>query len=151
MRSEGLNFRDVRVKGKYSFQYITDYVFENCVFDTKGAFWHAKNIVVRSSWETKPTVSKKGISMERKFWKILSCVMVTALFLSGCAEGQGDRSIEEPILLGSETSHGISDTNLRTEENMVEKVTLQIGNSSFTAASAIYYAPFFVGDYYDYW
>ena len=49
MRSERLNFRDVRMKGKYSFQYITDSVFENCVFDTKDAFWHARNIVVRNS------------------------------------------------------------------------------------------------------
>ena len=49
MRSDHLNFRDVRMKGKYSFQYITDSVFENCVFDTKDAFWHAKNIVVRNS------------------------------------------------------------------------------------------------------
>ncbi len=49
MRSERLNFCDVRMKGKYSFQYITDSVFEHCVFDTKDAFWHAKNIVVRNS------------------------------------------------------------------------------------------------------
>lgn len=34
MRAEFLSFRDVRMKGKYSFQYITDSVFENCVFDT---------------------------------------------------------------------------------------------------------------------
>lgn len=49
MRSDHLNFRDVRMKGKYSFQYITDSVFENCVFDTKDAFWHAKNVIVRNS------------------------------------------------------------------------------------------------------
>lgn len=49
MRSERLDFSNVRMKGKYSFQYITDSVFENCVFDTKDAFWHAKNIVVRNS------------------------------------------------------------------------------------------------------
>lgn len=49
MRSDHLHFRDVRLKGKYSFQYITDSVFENCVFDTKDAFWHAKNITVRNS------------------------------------------------------------------------------------------------------
>ena len=49
MRSERLYFRDVRMKGKYSFQYIADSVFENCMFDTKDAFWHAKNIVVRNS------------------------------------------------------------------------------------------------------
>ena len=49
MRSDRLNFRDVRMKGKYSFQYISDSDFENCVFDTKDAFWHAKNITVRNS------------------------------------------------------------------------------------------------------
>lgn len=48
LRSDHLVFRDVRMKGKYSFQYITDSVFENCVFDTKDAFWHAKNITVRN-------------------------------------------------------------------------------------------------------
>lgn len=49
MRSDHLTFRNVEMKGKYSFQYITDSVFEDCVFDTKDAFWHAKNITVRNS------------------------------------------------------------------------------------------------------
>lgn len=49
MRSERLNFKNVRFRGKYSFQYISDSVFENCEFDTKDAFWHAKNVVVRDS------------------------------------------------------------------------------------------------------
>lgn len=49
MRSNHLIFSDVRMKGKYSFQYISDSVFENCVFDTKDAFWHAKNITVKNS------------------------------------------------------------------------------------------------------
>lgn len=49
MRSAGLQFYDVRMKGKYSFQYIEDAIFENCIFDTKDAFWHAKNITVRNS------------------------------------------------------------------------------------------------------
>lgn len=50
MRSERLRFRDVRLTGKYSFQYIEDAVFEQCTFDTKDAFWHAKNVVVRNSY-----------------------------------------------------------------------------------------------------
>lgn len=41
LRSEHLAFRNVRMKGKYAFQYIEDAVFEHCVFDTKDAFWHA--------------------------------------------------------------------------------------------------------------
>lgn len=49
MRSEHLRFSDVRFKGKYSFQYISDGVFENCTFDTKDAFWHAKNVTVKNS------------------------------------------------------------------------------------------------------
>ena len=49
MRSDFLTFRNVTLKGKYSFQYIENSVFENCNFDTKDAFWHAKNIVVRDS------------------------------------------------------------------------------------------------------
>ena len=49
MRSSHLYFRDVRMKGKYSFQYIHDSVFENCQFDTKDAFWHAKNVLVKDS------------------------------------------------------------------------------------------------------
>lgn len=49
MRSEKLDFENVSLKGKYSFQYIADSVFENCDFDTKDAFWHAKNVVIRNS------------------------------------------------------------------------------------------------------
>ena len=49
MRSDHLAFRNVTLKGKYSFQYITDAVFENCDFDTKDAFWHAKNVIIRNS------------------------------------------------------------------------------------------------------
>ncbi len=49
LRSERLHFDHVSLKGKYSFQYITDSVFTNCDFDTKDAFWHAKNVVIRDS------------------------------------------------------------------------------------------------------
>ena len=49
MRSTGLRFSHVSMKGKYSFQYIEDAVFENCTFDTKDAFWHARNVTVKNS------------------------------------------------------------------------------------------------------
>lgn len=48
MRSDHLTLRDVKLKGKYSFQYVTDSVFENCDFDTKDMLWHAKNVTVRN-------------------------------------------------------------------------------------------------------
>ncbi len=49
MRGERLSLSNVQFKGKYSFQYISDCVFENCNLDTKDAFWHARNVVVRNS------------------------------------------------------------------------------------------------------
>ena len=49
MRSDHLDFKNVQLKGKYSFQYIADSVFEDCRFDTKDAFWHAKNVTVKNS------------------------------------------------------------------------------------------------------
>lgn len=49
MRSDHLKFDFVSLKGKYSFQYITDSTFANCTFDTKDAFWHAKNVYIKDS------------------------------------------------------------------------------------------------------
>ena len=49
LRSTGLHFQDVTLKGKYSFQYIENAEFDGCHFDTKDAFWHARNVVVRNS------------------------------------------------------------------------------------------------------
>ncbi len=49
LRSNHLTFHKVNMKGKYSFQYITDSTFEHCLFDTKDAFWHAENITIRDS------------------------------------------------------------------------------------------------------
>lgn len=48
MRSTDLRFRNVDLKGKYSFQYIENSTFEDCSFDTKDAFWHAKNVTVKN-------------------------------------------------------------------------------------------------------
>ncbi len=47
MRSDNLKFDRMKLKGKYSFQYISDSVFTDCEFDTKDAFWHARNILVK--------------------------------------------------------------------------------------------------------
>lgn len=49
MRSDHLEFDHVVLKGKYSFQYIQDSLFTDCEFDTKDAFWHAENVVVKNS------------------------------------------------------------------------------------------------------
>lgn len=49
MRCAELDLRDVRLTGKYAFQYLDGAVFDDCRFDTKDAFWHAHNVVVRNS------------------------------------------------------------------------------------------------------
>lgn len=48
-RAMAPDFRRVKFRGKYSFQYVEDGCFEDCDFDTKDAFWHAKNTTVRNS------------------------------------------------------------------------------------------------------
>ena len=49
MRSTKLEFNNVKLRGKYSFQYIEDATFINCEFETKDAFWHAKRVLVKDS------------------------------------------------------------------------------------------------------
>jgi hypothetical protein len=49
LRAENVKLIDMRFKGKYSFQYVSDVVIENCELDTKDAFWHSKNVTVRNS------------------------------------------------------------------------------------------------------
>lgn len=49
MKSANLDFKNVLLKGKYSFQYIENSIFEDCNFDTKDAFWHAKNVAIKNS------------------------------------------------------------------------------------------------------
>lgn len=45
MKAERMSHRT----GFYSFQYINGGVFDGCRFDTKDAFWHAKNVTVKNS------------------------------------------------------------------------------------------------------
>lgn len=49
MRSTQLQFKRVRFKGKYSFQYTEDGTIEDCIFDTKDAFWHSHHLTVKNS------------------------------------------------------------------------------------------------------
>ena len=44
-----LTAKNLRVKGKYSFQYTEDTEITDSVLETKDAFWHSKNVTVRDS------------------------------------------------------------------------------------------------------
>lgn len=48
MGCKALEFKNVELNGKYSFQYIENSHFEDCVLNTKDAFWHAKNVTVKN-------------------------------------------------------------------------------------------------------
>ena len=41
--------KNLEMSAKYSLQYIEDGIFEDCVIDSKDAFWHAKNVTVKNS------------------------------------------------------------------------------------------------------
>lgn len=47
LRAREIDFSNVTFQGKYSFQYIENGRFEGCRFDTKDAFWHARDVTVR--------------------------------------------------------------------------------------------------------
>lgn len=98
-------------------------------------------------------MGKTGIYRKLKFLKILSSVAVTVLFLTGCAGsslheansqgGSGDSlpdgetlsGFSDNVELSSAQQENMSqpDASFGTEENTVEKMTLQIRNSIFTA------------------
>ena len=44
-----IHLEDVRLHGKYSFQYVHGLTVSDCILDTKDAFWHSTNITVRDS------------------------------------------------------------------------------------------------------
>ena len=44
-----LKLSGVKMKGKYSFQYVKNMTVDSSDFDTKDAFWHSENVTVRNS------------------------------------------------------------------------------------------------------
>ena len=50
LRASNLKAKELKMKGKYSFQYLENAEFVNCDFRTKDAFWHSKNVTVRDSY-----------------------------------------------------------------------------------------------------
>lgn len=46
--SSDLDISELRMRGKYSFQYIRNAVIENSTLETKDAFWHSRDVTVRN-------------------------------------------------------------------------------------------------------
>jgi len=49
MDSCDVTLRSVKMKGKYSFQYMEHLEIEDCELDTKDAFWHSRSVTVKDS------------------------------------------------------------------------------------------------------
>lgn len=47
--SKNISLENVKMKGKYSYQYVEGLTIRDSYLDTKDAFWHAKNITVINS------------------------------------------------------------------------------------------------------
>ena len=48
MDSRDVKLRNVKMKGKYSLQYMENLEIDDCELDTKDAFWHSKNVIVKN-------------------------------------------------------------------------------------------------------
>lgn len=44
-----IKIKNIKMQGKYTFQYTKNVVIENSALDTKDAFWHSKNVTVKNS------------------------------------------------------------------------------------------------------
>ncbi len=114
LRSDRLHFADVTLNGKYSFQYITDSVFEGCSFDTKDSFWHAKNVVIRNC-----TIKSEYLAWYSENVTFENCVIsgtqpfcyCKGLKLINCSMTDTDLAFEKSDVQATVTTHVLSIKN----------------------------------------
>ncbi len=125
MRSRDLRFDQVSLKGKYSFQYIEDAVFENCFFDTKDAFWHARNVTVKNS-----VIKGEYLSWYSEGLTLINCKISGTqplcycknLRLINCEMSEADLCFEKSDVYAELTAPLISIKNPRSGEIRLPKV-----------------------------
>ena len=114
LRAERLAMRGTHFCGKYSFQYIKDAVIENCVLDTKDAFWHAENVTVRNC-----TVKGEYLAWYSKNLTMIDCKIIgtqpfcycTGLLLENCEMIDTDLAFERSEVTASITTPVLSIKN----------------------------------------
>ena len=47
--SKNITIKNIKMQGKYSFQYVSNLTIEDSFLDTKDAFWHSKDVTVKDS------------------------------------------------------------------------------------------------------
>jgi len=70
----------VRMKGKYSFQYVDGLEINDSDLDTKDAFWHSKNVTVRNS-----TVRGEYLAWFSEGLTMIDCTVIGTQPLCYCA------------------------------------------------------------------
>ena len=112
-------------KGKYSFQYIKNAVFENCVFDTKDAFWHAENVTIRDSEINGEYLGwySNGVTFQNcRLSGTQPLCYCKYLMLSDCRMDKSDLSFEKSDAFATLTAPIISIKNLRSGQITVPEV-----------------------------
>ena len=71
LRGRDLRFSDVTFRGKYSYQYVKNVTMENCVLDTKDAFWHAEDGTLRNC-----TVKGEYLAWYSKRLTMIDCKII---------------------------------------------------------------------------
>ena len=107
----------VKMKGKYSFQYMENLTIRNCYLDTKDAFWHSKNVTVVNS-----TVKGEYLAWFSEDLTLVNCHIIGTqplcycknLKLINCTMEETDLSFEYSDVEATVNGHIISVKNPRS-------------------------------------
>ncbi len=123
--SRQVKLKNVRMKGKYSFQYVDGLEIDDSVLDTKDAFWHSKNATVRNS-----TVKGEYLAWYSDGLTLINCTIIgtqplcycTNLKLVHCTLQDADLSFEYSDVNAEIEGHVISIKNPRSGRIVVDSV-----------------------------
>lgn len=79
MDSKNITLRNIRMTGKYSFQYTENMEITDSVLDTKDAFWHSRNVTVKNC-----TVRGEYLGWYSENLKLIDCAIIGTQPLCYC-------------------------------------------------------------------
>lgn len=139
--SERVMLDEIKLKGKYSFQYVTDLHITNSELDTKDSFWHAKNVVVENSTVRGEYLGWYSDSLTMRNCKIIGTqpfCYCTNLTLENCELVDCDLAFEYSDVQADTHGHIISIKNPRSGSITVDSVGEIIrGNTVYECACNI--------------
>ncbi len=80
-QTKNIEAKNLKMKGKYSFQYCENVVIEDSFLDTKDAFWHAKNVTVKNS-----TVKGEYLAWFSEGLTLINCKIIGTQPLCYCKD-----------------------------------------------------------------